>query len=414
MDQAGEIGSRVVEDEPIPCRDWLLLPIVGLLTIVLIVVSAEFTARRLFAKHVTNFHECASFADPLNGVRGIPNTSCFEKRAEMPEIVEYRFNSCGHRAGIECGPKPSGTYRIVLIGSSFAMGSTVQREQSYAALLPEELSHATGRKIDLYNEAMGFGFPVRGVAAHFNEALAASPDMILWTVTPRDIDNPDLDLQEQEYLKGSQSVAPLPHQPAGRLHQVVARLKGALVAPWMHRGMNELVSQTGTTLLMIRHSLYQSQSEYVKLYLLQGDDAGFLRVNPSPKWKDHERSFDQYTAEMAEQAKAASIPFVVALVPNRAEAAMISMGEWPAGYNPYKLGDDIRDVTQQHGGIYVDILPEFKTIPNPEQYYMPIDGHPTVQGYSLISEILSKDLSGGVMKSLYENSETKFMPERGK
>jgi hypothetical protein len=117
---------------------------------------------------------------------------------------------------------------------------------------------------------------------------------------------------------------------------------------------------------------------------------------------------------MAEQAKAASIPFVVALVPNRAEAAMISMGEWPAGYNPYKLGDDIRDVTQQHGGIYVDILPEFKTIPNPEQYYMPIDGHPTVQGYSLISEILSKDLSGGVMKSLYENSETKFMPERGK
>src|SRR6202035_2849097 len=95
--------------------------------------------------------KCMSFNDPTTGAHGLPNVVCREKLSEVKQ-TEYRFNSCGHRAGMECGPKPPGTYRIVMTGSSFGFGLGVEREETFAALLPRELSQQTGRKIELYNE----------------------------------------------------------------------------------------------------------------------------------------------------------------------------------------------------------------------------------------------------------------------
>ena len=74
---------------------------------------------------------------------------------------------------------------------------------------------------------------------------------------------------------------------------------------------------------------------------------------------------------MEERAKSRGCALCgVFLVPTRAQAAMISMGEWPAGYDPYKLDDELRAIVTSHGGIYIDILPDFRNIPNPEQYYL--------------------------------------------
>ena len=87
---------------------------------------------------------------------------------------------------MECGPKPPGTFRIVMIGTSFAIGMRVPREQTFAALLPVELSRRTGLKVQLYNEAIPFKLPDT-IAAHFDEALEAKPDMILWALNSSDI-----------------------------------------------------------------------------------------------------------------------------------------------------------------------------------------------------------------------------------
>jgi hypothetical protein len=119
--------------------------------------------------------------------RAIPNTVCWEKAAENPSAVEYRFNGCGHRAGVECGPKPDGVYRIVMIGSSYAMGDRVRWDKTFAVSLPEELSRQTGRKVELYNEGVMIRYP-HVVAQQFQEALAAKPDMLLWVLTPFDIE----------------------------------------------------------------------------------------------------------------------------------------------------------------------------------------------------------------------------------
>jgi hypothetical protein len=389
----------------LPRRDWLLLPLLSLLTIGFLAISTQFLARRLLRESSSTTAKCLTLNDPSTGVRGIPNTVCREKAYESG-WVEYKFNSCGHRAGFECGTKPNGTYRIVMIGSSFNFGMFVPREKSFAALLPAELESETKRKIELYNESMQWGFPA-STALRFKQALDAQPDMILWVLTPTDIGSSSVVLP---YL-GPPDSSPKEGILAGKLK----RVKVAFTTRPLHTAIDvtwnqEIVPSWNRQLdalrgslsgLLLQHCLYASQSLYVKSYLMGNDsEVGFLKTQPSAEWQSNLRQFDSVAANIEGQAKAASVPFIVSLAPNRAQAAMISMGEWPAEFDPYKLNDELRDITTSHGGTYVDILPDFRRIANPERHYFPVDGHPDADGHAMVSQMLARELTNGAVAGL--------------
>lgn len=380
-----------MKDAKLPRRDWILLPVLSLLTIGLIVCSMELIARRVFNASNTLMSNCMVMDDPSTGPRAMPNTVCWEKSPESP-LVEYKFNNCGHHAGVECGPKRPGTYRIVMTGSSVALGEGVQREQSFAALLPVELSAQTGRKIELYNESMGWGFS-HSVSLRFNEVIAARPDLILWILTPFDIEGASLVVVTTKTEASQQTPLSLPAK-------AWLRVKAAFASKSIRVATSEIFGRTRTA-LMLRHFLYQSQSQYMRSYLMAGDEeAGFFRVDPSTEWRKHLAQFDTDAADVEGQARAAGVPFVAVLVPSRAQAAMVSMGEWPAGVDPYKLDDEVRAIITSYGGTYIDILPHFRDIPNPERYYFPVDGHPTAVGHRIISELLARELTSGAVPAL--------------
>jgi len=76
---------------------------------------------------------------------------------------------------MECGLKPPGTYRIVMLGSSQAAGVHVQRGRHLMeGVAAAELSRQTGRKVELYNEGMWARYP-HVLDLSFNEVLAAQP-----------------------------------------------------------------------------------------------------------------------------------------------------------------------------------------------------------------------------------------------
>ena len=87
-------------------RDWILLPLLGLLTIFLLLGFTELVARRMFPNPETakwpTLGRCLIETDLSTGIRAIPNSVCMAGISESGP-VEYRFNSCGHRAGMECG-----------------------------------------------------------------------------------------------------------------------------------------------------------------------------------------------------------------------------------------------------------------------------------------------------------------------
>jgi len=111
-------GHETSTEAKLPRRDWILLPLISLLTIMLMVVSTESLSRRMFSVSKTSIaNGCVVRNDPAIGIQGVQNTVCWEKSPEG-QLAEFRFNGCGHRAGMECGPKSPGTYRIVLTGGS--------------------------------------------------------------------------------------------------------------------------------------------------------------------------------------------------------------------------------------------------------------------------------------------------------
>ena len=373
----------------LPRRDWILLPVLGLLTICLLAASSELIARRVFETGRKGQALCVVIDDPSTGVRGIPNCVNSAKGAES-EWVEYKLNSCGHRAGMDCGPKQPGTYRIVMIGSSVVMGDFVPREKSFAALLPLQLSRETGHKIELYNEGSGWVFS-HGADLRFNDALKEDPDLILWVLTATDI-------QRASMVLPTADQDPWPNLSLPE--KAWKRLQTGLAGGSIVDAAAEAFGHTRTA-LMLRHFLYKSQSQYVKSFLASGDaNAGYLKVEQSAEWKTRLEQFDSDTADMEARARTAGVPFVASFVPDHALAAMISMGEWPQGYDPYKLDNELRAIIASHGGIYIDILPDFRSIPNVEQYTFPVENHPTPAGHAMISGLLARALSDGTVPAL--------------
>jgi hypothetical protein len=405
MTPSKAVNAEERKEAKLPRRDWILLPLLSLLTIGLLAASTELIVRLVFPVSGGEILNCIR-TNPRTGPWAIPNSVCWEKKTEN-QFVEYRFNSCGHRAGMECGPKPPGIYRIVLAGSSVAQGAAVSREKTFAFLLPQTLSQQTGRKIELYNAARGWGFPPRFVALNFNDVLSANPDMILWILTPLDIEDQLLNLTDSE---GSKTAEGAISEHGG--------LDRALKSWWYCKrsAVSSELNQIRTR-PVLTHYLYEieTQKEYVESYLRRGDpDSGFLKAQPSALWQKHLDQFDGVAADIEGQAKGRGLPLVVVYIPDRPQAAMLSMDHWPTGYDPYKLGDELRTIVTRHGGIYIDILPDYRNIPNPERGYFPVDGHPNADGHEILTKLIAKGLTGGAIPALRVPTQPQTKQEQGR
>ena len=398
MIQSRASEAEAMNDARLPRWNWALLAMISMVTVVLLTAGTELALRKEHKLAEAGIAPCLDSSNPPTGERGVPNSQCRDRVFESA-WVDYKFNSCGHRAGMECGPKSPGTYRIVIAGSSVAMGLHVQRDESIAALLPSELSRQSVRKVEVYNAAVGAegGGTPRSVAARFDEILAAKPDMILWIMTPWDILHVSDLVYKAPHLQPVNNAAPAPAKRASILAKIESAATSASSLPTLYQKIERHVQLA----MLLQHWLFESRSLYIRSYLMNGDStAGFLKANWGAGWNAQIEQFDGYDAEIEKKASAVGVPVVTVLVPNRAQAAMISTGQWPAAYDPFKLGREVGSVVPRHGGTYVNILPEFRNIPDPEVHYFPVDGHLDAQGQVMISTLLAKALTSGAVPAL--------------
>ena len=305
-------------------------------------------------------------------------------------VVEYRFNSQGHRAGMEAAPKPPGVFRIVMVGTSFATGLRVPFQQTFAALLPAELSRRTGRSVDLYNEAIPTKLPVF-IARNFDEVLNPKPDLILWVITRGDV---------QTLPSTAEAVEAKPSASQNWLEKSWRRINPHYSSEPLAKGIGDLLGNSRAA-FMLRHEMFQSQNQYVRSYLIGEDsEMGYLRIHPTAEWQARLRQFDRDTADLESKAQAAGVPMVGVFLPRGPQAAMISMHEWPPDDDPYKLDREVRDIVIAHGGYYIDILQDFRNLPDPEKYFFPVEGHPNAQGHKVLTQMIANQLTDGVVPAL--------------
>ncbi len=181
------------EQKKIPALDWMLVLALGFATIVVLLGSAEIIARVIYPKTRSVAEDCMVVNRSSKTLGGIPHSVCLEKIPEG-KLVEYRFNSSGYPVDKDFAPQLPGTFRIVIVGSSYVVGARVALKDAFATTLGPELSKRTGRNVEIVNEGLAgvAGFPFE-VALRIKDAVASKPDMILRVLTPWDIQNESFD-----------------------------------------------------------------------------------------------------------------------------------------------------------------------------------------------------------------------------
>ncbi len=155
---------------------WLALP---LLAVTLSTVAGELFVRLTSPQPVTTVSKGLFEPDPPRRFRLAPGY-----RGTISNVIDFHnevtINSLGLR-GPEVPPKPTGGFRILSIGDSFAFGYGVEPDESYAGVLEAHL-----RTTQLEIECLNGGVPGYGVpdAVDWLETygLDLKPDLVLLSV----------------------------------------------------------------------------------------------------------------------------------------------------------------------------------------------------------------------------------------
>jgi hypothetical protein len=401
----------------LPLRDWILLPLLSLMTVLVLLATMELIARVNggSGSEQQGIGPCIVSNDPSTGVRFVPNSECRDRSMES-SWTDYMFNSHGHRAGWEYGLKEPETYRIVMTGSSIALGFVVDRDKSFAALLPGEISARIGRKVELYNESMGYagGGTPHSVLLRFDEIRAASPDAVLWVLTPYDIENvSSIGWVKNLNQYGARGVAENP-QPNTHFEQTILRIGSRLGIKSIPQGLLKWADKANSQIQFqnyLKHFLYESQSLYVNASLNgPPEKIGFLNKEWGPVWTDRLHEFDGYAGTIIAKANAAGLPVIAVFVPDAQLAAIISKGDWPAEDDPFKLDHELGASIIRHGGIYLDILPDYQNDPNSEKGYFRFNGHPDAAGHAKIAKMIAREITSGAVPALRATAQTQTSP----
>jgi hypothetical protein len=397
---AGDIGiapdSRAREGQPIgttiaspsarllPRRDLVILPLLSILTIAFLLVGSELTARYFFPASETG--DSCMMKDSTIGFRFRPNCTSRAKLAEGPWVT-YQYNECGYRTRESCGPKPTGTTRIALIGSSTARGDSVVYDETFATRAATDLTRMCGHPVQVQN--LGRGHCYLGCEFHrVDEALALKPDLVVMPVSPPELEQldpsgiPDVD----------KPIAP--NQASTVAPEDLGLLKRA------HTFVNNSRAVT-----VVEHYLFQDPSTYLRIYLVYGDKADFLRSPLSPAWEERLQHFDLVLGEMAERTHAAHVPFVLIEMPSVAQASLLVLKDPPPKVDPYLLNQRLEQISSRHGIQFVNVLDRFRRTPGSNKFFFMVDGHMNGEGQALVSGAFVDQLTQGPNSALSGCSE---------
>jgi hypothetical protein len=366
-------GSSAQQAAALPRRDYFVLPLLSFLTVLFMFVVTETVSRLIWPE--LKISSC-TIEDPIGGDRFKPNCVVRAKIAEGPWTT-YQYNECGYRSATSCGPKSYGTIRIGILGSSMGQALHIPYDEAFFSIASGELGRRCGRPIDVQNLGVPNSSPIYAYR-RVPEILALKPDVVLYLLAPFDVEQQILpaELAERNDPLRVSSTSPVKVtvSPLNRLERTLIQSR---------------------TVLMAQHFIFQDQETFIRTYLLYGDKADFLRQPFTPAWQQRFANLDLIIGDMAEKLRAARVPLIVIPVPSRAEAALLSSGEWPPHVDPFAFGREIESIASRHGVGFVDLMEPFSRIPNSENLYYVVDGHPTVEGHKVIAKELLQKLEDG-------------------
>lgn len=189
--------------------------------------------------------------------------------------VPVRTNSCGMRGPERQVAKPGGTYRVALLGDSFAFGWGVEQREIFAQVLEDNLNRigaATGRRAEVLN----FGVPgystFQEVRAFTTEGAIFEPDAILVFFVEndfalpfyvRDVKNPG------QIVSASSFVDLVKHAADPDLEEHKAEMQG-WDANSALRELGRFAAERGVPVFVAVNPKLQAAKTVKKLWVLRG------------------------------------------------------------------------------------------------------------------------------------------------
>jgi lysophospholipase L1-like esterase len=235
----------------------------------------------------------------------------------------FRTNSLGFRGPEVALEKPSGTFRVVLLGSSNSMGHGIEDEETYARKLESWLNDwaGQGRRVEVLNLAISGDSPTQRWRRLQLDVSRLDPDWILSDITALDFS------LEEQHLR------------------------------WVLDRKPEIPFE------IVRQALERSKAR-------ADDSPEVFHKKLSPFLKPMlDRTFQGWAAE----AKRIGVPLTVVILP-RAD----SKTESPSLFQLY------RDMADRHDLPYVDLTDTFDHYDLDEYRIAPWDHHPNALGHRLI------------------------------
>ena len=350
----------------LPNRDIWLLPLLSVLTVLTMFASAEVVARQLWPEQLDD--SCQTEVTE-HSRHFLTNCRSMVKVPESP-WVHNEYNACGYRSRDACSTKPPGATRVAVLGSSASYGYMNAYEDVYTTRLANQLSDRCKRRVEFQD----LGYPDNSMLNLYqeeNEALALKPDLILVVVSPIDIRH-EIDAEALEHRDDPPSLS--------------SQKKVEVQLSWLYKNVIAPISKS-RAVYMLQDVVYQDPRTYLGLYLLHGDDAGFMKYPFSPSWQKRIANTDMLMQGMVSKARAASVPMALVVVPYTTDAALLSTPP-RQGLSPNAFQNAMSEVASHSNIPVIDTVPDFGGRPNAMKLFYVVDGHMQKDGEKLLADSL--------------------------
>jgi hypothetical protein len=343
---------------PLGRRDLFILPLISLLTILLLTGVAELLARKIWPQKLRD--DC-EYHSQLLGDRHRANCSMVMKNIEGPWI-RYRMNDCGYRGRASCGPKPPGTRRVAIMGTSIAFGLYVPDDQYFANVAAPKLAEIWHHPVEFEN--LGDAGPSWAKSdILLNEMLALKPDAVIYMAMPFDLNRMD-------------DVNAPPKDLVARAAEEEKSLTWTDI---------RVAARESRVLIVAQHFMLRDENFFLRAFEDYADPLDVSRVPTPPPVEERFRRIDKMIGRLADYSRAAGVPSYMIALPNRVESALISKDIKIPNMDAYIFPTRMGEIAKRHGMGYIDTVPELRKTPNAELLFYAVDGHPTGGAHALMA-----------------------------
>ena len=365
-------ATSTAEEAPLPRRDFLILPLISICTIGLCLIAAESLAEYFFASQELN--PCM-VSDPVHGAKFKPNCTVRMKAAEGPWVTSS-YNDCGYRSKESCGPKPPGTTRIALLGSSSSEGYFNSYDQMFASRTAAALTNVLKQPVEVQNLGRAGCDPICALN-RVDEALALKPDLVMFAMSNFDMQNMET---TGATLQNAKAIAPIAPTYKEKVFTYLKEKK-AVVA------VTHFLTENNPAFARVR----------VRTYLTNGDLAGYLWKPFPATWNARIQLWDGLLESAEAKCRNSHVPFVFIEIPTFQQVSLMGYENLPAGVDPYAFTHSLQQLASQHQMQFINTTDAF-TKPN-DTFYV-VDGHMNGNGNAVVARVVVEHLLAEQMPAL--------------